>query len=743
MLGGGGLSQVKKSKRSQKKRKRLSGGAQKGQRRPRPVLSEEDYPQQPEFDPTAGAVRRPQPSRGGPSQQPRRNAAAPGQRRAQRNQQPNPRRPQGPQGQANPARRRPRPDSQPQESIDGRVGRPQRPSGQQHQVNPSGRQPQVDPGASSQQDAAYEHPQSSNRPQQAPGTSPFRAMSRTGAGKRRTGGSRPSSLNTSNPITPRSAGATGPSATPPNATPASSTPRPGQANLSPSSVGEHTQAFQRVNPLAEQPDVPDNGPNSRPPTRPDTLPGAPSEPTSVNAPSIGQTAAHTSGSNPIPPVPGVAGRPSGRQPNLGQPPAKPIRQPDPGSSSVAGTKQQPSLAAKPMNSAAARRTQQEASRLAAEAAAPTAAANVAKPVGIPDAPTQSAISVPDSSGSDGGPPTEAFDVTSLNPSGQVDATKAGEATTFSPEVAKPMEPAIEPMAARRPTPDASGARRPKIETPEGKGRGKKTKKPLPQSGRKAPKKPSEPTKTLLAVALSGIVLVGLGVATFMFLRNGGDDTEAASGDEQVATNEQDSTTDEEPAASETTAPAEDVAALDGAPFVNVANDAAALGPLQAGTEYEMLVEGASPEASFRYLVDGQPVGESFTDAAPALSLDPGRQVIALEQTLNGEVTVGSGVAVYVLGETPPRSYRANLKSVNVETEGWAEAVKQFDLLSETHPDLKLTPSDPYPSLTPGYWNLYIDGFDTSEAANAYCESKGLAIPDSCFSKLFDPSAPAE
>ena len=265
----------------------------------------------------------------------------------------------------------------------------------------------------------------------------------------------------------------------------------------------------------------------------------------------------------------------------------------------------------------------------------------------------------------------------------------------------------------------------------------KTKKPLPASSRRPPKKPSEPTKAVLAIALSTVAVVFLGVAAFLFFR-GGDDEEAASPTVAEGTEANDGETQESPTPDSTVS---SETPSGGGPSINVADNAAALGPLPNDTEYTMVAEGVAEGSTLRYVVDGQAQGEPFTELPP-LRLEPGRHTVALEQTVGDQVSVGGAIAVYVLGPTPGKSVRANLKSVSIESEGWAEAVKQYDLLLEDHPNLTLTPSNPYASLTPGFWNLYVDGFATSEEAAAYCEKAGLTVPDDCFPKAFDPQAPA-
>ena len=659
---------MKKSKRSQKKRKREQ------ERQPRPVLSDEDYSRERDFDPSGGAPAGRQPLRG--TQQEMRNPGGSSQSPAQNGMRSGSGRPQRTQAQfqrGGHGSRGPGPQAQQGQ------GRPQRRPAQQRQSRLPGRQSPAQSDVTSQENAAYQAgQQQGGGPQQSPGGGGFQAMSRTGAAQRRPNGSEPSAAKKVNPAAVRNRQTGGPSQ---------------QLGASPSAVGEHTQAFQRVNPSPAEQEAPSQSRSRSATPQGAASPQGSSVPHEIPPSQVGP-AAHVS--------PRPAGSPINRAVKGGQPVAN---QGFPNQGFVGAAIPQ-------RGTASPSRTQQEASRLAAEAAAPAVnGANTGRNQG-PLAET--------------GPPTESFDVTSISGDAQTQAADTAHATAaFSPQAAVPASSEVVTTV------------RPGGETPNLKGRGKadkRTKKPLPKSGsRKAPKKPSEPTKMILAIALSVIVLAGVAVAGFMFLTGGSEDS-SADGQQSEAGAEQTASPGTE------TSVASDGPAQDGGELsLNVADDAAAIGPLNANTEYQMLVEGVSPGASLQYTVDGVAVGEPFTDTAPGLTLEPGRRVIGLEQTLDGEVTTSTGVAVYVLGETPTRSYRANLRSVNVVTEGWAEAVRQFDLLKETHPDLKLTPSDPYPSLTPGFWNLYVDGFDSSDTANAYCQEKGLEVPNDCFSKLFDPA----
>ena len=241
---------------------------------------------------------------------------------------------------------------------------------------------------------------------------------------------------------------------------------------------------------------------------------------------------------------------------------------------------------------------------------------------------------------------------------------------------------------------------------------------------------------LLGLGLGLVILAGL--AAFWFLtKDGGESVtsdEAASG-ESIADAPLDAspatdtaldtlTSEDDPAGPETTNPPQ------------VSFDEAAVGPVAAGQEYTVGVNGGPTDAAtYQLFIDGEPSAEPAPTLAPVV-FEPGRHLleIAVSSPSAGEVST-TPVVVYAVGEIPGGvTYRANLSSVNVQTEGWAEAVRQFDDFSQAHADLQLMPSDWFPDLVPGYWNLFVGGFGTDAEAKAYCTAAGLEIPVDCFSQ---------
>jgi hypothetical protein len=245
---------------------------------------------------------------------------------------------------------------------------------------------------------------------------------------------------------------------------------------------------------------------------------------------------------------------------------------------------------------------------------------------------------------------------------------------------------------------------------------------------------------LLGAGVVAILLAGF--ASAYFLTRGGDesvdtlnpDGTDSSIESTQPTDGTGATVEGEPTQSTAPAPVE------GPPTV-VFNEAA-VGPIEAGIPYTLSVQNSPPGASFQLLVDDVPVAEPAPELAPT-TFEPGRHLLVINITSAAGATATGPVLVFALPETPPAAWRANLSSVNIEAEGWAEAVTRYDAYVEAgHTDLQLLPSARVPSLTQGYWNIFVGGFADSAAATAYCEQSGLSVPDQCFAVYADPNAPA-
>jgi len=122
---------------------------------------------------------------------------------------------------------------------------------------------------------------------------------------------------------------------------------------------------------------------------------------------------------------------------------------------------------------------------------------------------------------------------------------------------------------------------------------------------------------------------------------------------------------------------------------------------------------------------------------------PGLHLLVVEITTPADLTTTVPVLVYAVEGLPPAGFRANLSSVNIENQGWAEAVRQFEeFVGLGHTDIQLMPSNWFPSRTPGHWDLFVGGFESSQTASDYCAQFSLAVPGQCFPVFIDPDAPA-
>ena len=295
-------------------------------------------------------------------------------------------------------------------------------------------------------------------------------------------------------------------------------------------------------------------------------------------------------------------------------------------------------------------------------------------------------------------------------------------------------------------PARSKANRPSKPPRAGAGRpGKPPVGPSKARGRKPPGRSGTP-KMLIGLGVLVLIIAGGGI--YYMLGNGDEtdpnltleDGQVGDGGDSISTDTDVTTDQADPTGTTDEAIASPGAVEDPPPVVSF--DEAAVGPIQSETEYQVGIQGGPSDALYRVLVDGEPQAEPAPELQPTVFV-PGRHLLVIEITSPTATTSTDPVVVYALGPIPEASYRANLSSVNVAAEGWGEAVRQFDeYVAAGHANLKLMPSDWFPSLVPGYWNLFVDGFDTAEDALAYCAQHELAVPDDCFAVQFDPDAPA-
>ncbi|MDH3294924.1 MAG: hypothetical protein OER95_11465 [Acidimicrobiia bacterium] len=260
----------------------------------------------------------------------------------------------------------------------------------------------------------------------------------------------------------------------------------------------------------------------------------------------------------------------------------------------------------------------------------------------------------------------------------------------------------------------------------------------------APQMPVERQgRSWLLPAVGVLVLLGLAAGYLFFIRDGSDSTDTfAADDVDPASDLVEEELEPEGSSTDSTPlddPASTVTELSDNPVLTLAG--AADGPLLTETEYEMAIEGVPVGAQYLVVVDDLPQ-EPALDYLPVLILPEGRHTLKVDVSAGGKTATTNPVDVYVLAPQLAATHRANLSSVSISEEGWAEAIRQFDeFRAAGHEGLMLSPSDPYPSLLPGYWNLYVPGFANNAEAQAYCVGAGLAIPDECFPAPFDPDAP--
>lgn len=268
-----------------------------------------------------------------------------------------------------------------------------------------------------------------------------------------------------------------------------------------------------------------------------------------------------------------------------------------------------------------------------------------------------------------------------------------------------------------------------------------------QAQQAARRKPKEPSKGLLALAAVGVILIGVAAGYWLTNRNNDDGATSTSLAGPSVTTDPAATGSTTQGAVDPGASTTVVGAAPAGTKPAVVFNEAAENPIESTQAYTISVRDAPADATTYLLkVDDQPVGQPAPQLAP-YQFTPGRHLLQIEVTGPSGTIATDPVVVYALGETPGRTYRANLSSVSTDKTqpngGWAEAVKQFDAFyAAGHTNVKLMPSDGYPSLKQGYWNIFVDGFADSAAAEAYCTEHGLAVPTQCFPKLFDPNAPA-
>ncbi len=173
---------------------------------------------------------------------------------------------------------------------------------------------------------------------------------------------------------------------------------------------------------------------------------------------------------------------------------------------------------------------------------------------------------------------------------------------------------------------------------------------------------------------------------------------------------------------------------------------ASTGPLQAGQTYDVSVDNAPGDASFRLVVDGVADGAPAS-VVPSLIAETGRHSVAVEVTSGSEIETTAPVAFYALAgsagsddvEPLAPGFVASLRAIDA-SEGWGVTMATFDHMTEAgHGDLSLAPSEQIVGLTPGRWVLYVPGFgEDADAAEEYCRAQNLEIPTYCYAGYHQP-----
>lgn len=168
-------------------------------------------------------------------------------------------------------------------------------------------------------------------------------------------------------------------------------------------------------------------------------------------------------------------------------------------------------------------------------------------------------------------------------------------------------------------------------------------------------------------------------------------------------------------------------------------DGAGTGPLVVGQAVAVMVPQQSTAATYRLVIDGEPLGEP-TPTVPDLVPTAGRHRVAVEITTGGVVEQTQSADIIAIPALPDRGFRAHLARFPVAADAWPELVGAFDALAAAgHGDLEVVRSTDVAGVADGVWLITVDGFADGGEAEAYCRSFELPIPDRCYSAPVVPA----
>lgn len=158
------------------------------------------------------------------------------------------------------------------------------------------------------------------------------------------------------------------------------------------------------------------------------------------------------------------------------------------------------------------------------------------------------------------------------------------------------------------------------------------------------------------------------------------------------------------------------------------------GPLVAGRTYQLdlaLDPGTSDQASFRLLLDGQPVAEAVS-VLPDLEVPAGVHRLAVETDDGGQVLRSAPLTLVAIGATPEPGVRAQLARVPTDPANWPLVIEIVDSLQQAgHERLEVLDTAALSDLSAGVWMISAPDFVDAEAAESYCQEFELAIPERC------------